>query len=206
MTISMPRTHESSAVTDLLVAAFADDPLMAWLFPDRSGRSAALPVALGSFVTEGVADGDMRTLSVGGALRAAAIWQRLPCHDDPQDPDWSHTPEPLRGSLDRLAALERALAERHPTGPDHWYLRVIGVRPQDHGHGYGGALLQSCLAEADRAGRPCYLEASSSRNAALYARHGFDASDSPIHLPDGLALIPMWREPRSPEPVRRDVP
>lgn len=50
-------------------------------------------------------------------------------------------------------------------------------------------------AELMPAGIPAYLEASTPRNAALYARHGYlPQPNAPFYLPgDGPPMIPMWR-------------
>jgi hypothetical protein len=50
------------------------------------------------------------------------------------------------------------------------------------------------LEASDRKALPAYLEATSARNEALYARHGFHTIRD-LPLPDGPALHAMWREP-----------
>jgi hypothetical protein len=52
-------------------------------------------------------------------------------------------------------------------------------------------VLRRC--DADRV--PAYLEASSTDNARLYARLGFEARDE-VEVLDGVVLRPMWREPQ----------
>jgi GNAT superfamily N-acetyltransferase len=79
----------------------------------------------------------------------------------------------------------------HPEEP-HWYLPWIGVRPEAQGRGLGAALLRRGLARADRDGLPAYLEATNRRNAALYARHGFEALGT-VNAPGYPEIIPMWR-------------
>ena len=79
----------------------------------------------------------------------------------------------------------------HPEEP-HRYLFSIGVRSTARGRGLGGKLLATALADTDAAGEPAYLEATSPRSRALYARHGFKATDE-ITIDDGPTLWPMWR-------------
>ncbi|GIL81126.1 hypothetical protein Vretimale_12749 [Volvox reticuliferus] len=53
------------------------------------------------------------------------------------------------------------------------YISVMAVRPDRQGHGLGSALLAFICDRADAAGLHCYIEATSSRNRALYERFGF---------------------------------
>lgn len=111
--------------------------------------------------------------------------------------------EPLRQRAEALAeqaranpALRRiasAMALPHPDEP-HLYLASMAVVPESRGHGVGSALLRHRLAQARQ---PVYLEASTPRSAALYARHGFAPSGAPIALPEGGPVLrPMWRPAR----------
>lgn len=113
--------------------------------------------------------------------------------------------EPLRQQAGALAeqaradpALRRmaaAVALPHPDVP-HWYLASMAVVPESRGRGVGTAVLRHRLAQADVERQPVYLEASTPRSAALYARHGFTPCGTPIALPDdGPLLHPLWRPP-----------
>ena len=76
----------------------------------------------------------------------------------------------LRHTPTMLSALNM-LESRHKTHEEPpWYLPFIGVAPSHQGKGYGGALLSHKLESLDEEGRPAYLEASTERNRALYAR------------------------------------
>ena len=88
---------------------------------------------------------------------------------------------------DALTEVERA----HPSEP-HWYLAVVGVRPEQRGQRLGSALLEAGLQRADTDGMPCYLESSNPRNVPLYERHGFEVT-AERWLPDGPMMTFMWR-------------
>jgi GNAT superfamily N-acetyltransferase len=66
----------------------------------------------------------------------------------------------------------------------------MGVTPARQGRGFGTALLRPVLerCHADRA--PAYLEASTSRNRALYERNGFEVVEECRYADDGPIL---WR-------------
>jgi GNAT superfamily N-acetyltransferase len=71
----------------------------------------------------------------------------------------------------------------------------MGVTPARQGRGFGTALLRPVLerCHADRA--PAYLEASTSRNRALYERNGFEVVEECRYADDGPILWRMWRAP-----------
>lgn len=72
---------------------------------------------------------------------------------------------------------------RHPRGRDHWYLDRLAVEPVHQGRGIGAALLAPVLEACDATGLPAYLEASSERNAALYALPSARLSPCPPAAP-----------------------
>ena len=83
---------------------------------------------------------------------------------------------------------------KHPKRPPHWYLAVMGVAPEWQGRGIGSLLMHPGFDEIDAAGLPSYLEASTPRSRALYARHGFRVTGE-MHLPaDGPPIWLMWRD------------
>jgi GNAT superfamily N-acetyltransferase len=88
---------------------------------------------------------------------------------------------------------------RHVREP-HYYVRDVGVHPDMQGNGLGSALLRPTLERCDREGLPAYLEASSERNAALYARLGFQLTDE-LRIAGSPPLRLMLRSP-SPRPSR----
>ena len=97
-------------------------------------------------------------------------------------------------------------ATLHPTEP-HWYLPWMGVVPEAQGMGIGGALLHEGLARADADRLPVYLEATTRRSAAFYARHGFETTgdDQPSGLSRDrhhVAARPVAPGLRHDQPVR----
>jgi GNAT superfamily N-acetyltransferase len=90
---------------------------------------------------------------------------------------------------------------RHLREP-HYYVRIVGVRSALQGHGLGSALMQPTLQQADSAGLPAYIEASTERSAALYERLGFRHLDV-LELPEGGP--PVWRMRRPPAGSAQDA-
>jgi len=181
-----------------LALAFEDDPAMAFFFPNPTSRIRRLT----RFFRAGLL---AQHLSYGacftdGGCAGAALWDPPGC--------WRVTvAQILRGSLGLGIALGaqiprglRALAtmERvHPRDP-HYYLAVLGTRPDQQGRGLGSSLLRPILDRCDAEGLGAYLESSKKRNISFYQRHGFEVTGE-VRLPGGPTVWPMWREPLSPQ-------
>jgi ribosomal protein S18 acetylase RimI-like enzyme len=171
---------------DILVAAFEDDHAVRCLYPDPDAYRAHFPgfaLALGGRAF----DGGLVDVDDGGA----ALWLA-----PGQEVDGAALGAYLEATVpaerrEALAAGMELQGSFHPEEP-HWYLPWIGVRPEAQGRGLGAALLRRGLARADRDGLPAYLEATNRRNAALYARHGFEALGT-VNAPGYPEIIPMWR-------------
>jgi GNAT superfamily N-acetyltransferase len=188
-----------SEVSDVLAAAFTDDPVFGWLLPDPPSR----PAALRRFFT---IEGRSRALPLGSSVAATgddggvvgAALVIPPGHTN--QTLWFQVRHGLgyaRVFGRRLAhadRLQNALARVHPTTP-HVYLFAIGVQPDAQGEGMATAMLASVLAQCDAEGLPAYLEATTPRNARLYRRLGFETDDI-LRLEDAPPLELMTRAPR----------
>lgn len=97
--------------------------------------------------------------------------------------------------LGHALALITKMEHRHLREP-HYYIPYVGVVPEAQGQGLGTVLLEATLERCDRERTPAYLEASNERNAALYARLGFEHLGE-FTLGSSPPLWPMRREPRS---------
>ncbi len=192
------RPDDLDDIVAILTAAFADDPVMAWVFPDPATRPQRLStlwryLARGVYLPGGastiIRDGD----HCGGRAVAAALW--LPPDAEPETTLFEREGEAfvadLNGEVERLGALSAAMAPHHPSDRA-WYLLAAGVLPDRQGHGLGAALLSATLAYLDEIGEAAYLEATSPRSRVLYHRLGF--GDHAEFSPDGGPPIwGMWR-------------
>jgi GNAT superfamily N-acetyltransferase len=94
-----------------------------------------------------------------------------------------------------LETLERFQAAV-PDGPPFYYVSLLGTRPDSRGRGIGMALLEEVCAEADREGKPIYLESTNPDNNHRYERHGFQPRTE-FWTPDEQRVVTtMWRDPR----------
>jgi GNAT superfamily N-acetyltransferase len=189
---------DRDAVLATIVAAFSDDPLWSWMFPDPRERAAQHATVFGLYVDSALPHGWVWVTD--DRVSAASVWtppgeQEL--NDEAEarlepfvrDALGSHAPAVLE-TISRFAAAI-------PDGPPFYYLSFLGTRPDSRGRGLGTALLSENLARIDLEGAPAYLESSNPANDSLYERLGFTPS-SEFSTPEGEHTVTtMWREARS---------
>ncbi|MCR6488890.1 GNAT family N-acetyltransferase [Amycolatopsis sp. OK19-0408] len=177
---------ERDAVLAILVAAFQDDPVSRWVFPDAERRRAiSHPAFFGALLDAGFAAGHV---DLTEDHTAAVIW--LPPSGDDDGP----IDGLLETELARLGELLELMVAREPAGP-LWHAQFIGVLPEHQGGGIGERLMRHGLDRADAEGVPAYLEASSPDSTRLYRRLGFRDHGPAFNAPGGPPMQPMWRAP-----------
>ncbi|MBI2374981.1 MAG: GNAT family N-acetyltransferase [Deltaproteobacteria bacterium] len=170
-----PRLKEAAAV---LAEAMVDDPIYAWVLPDRRERARWLPGVFGTLlevigskaIIHAIGDPSLDGVLVMtpprvhplGVARGLSFAVR------------SLWPSPGRPELRRLVRAGQALArvdDAHPREP-HFWLTIVGVRPSAQGRGLGRKLLERALDEAK--GELLSLDTAEPRNVELYRRFGFE--------------------------------
>jgi len=183
-------------MAEALSLAFHDDPIMRWLFGDEPPRPMRWTRPF--FTVEGRRHLQHRTVYTADGHPGAAYWDP-PGH-------WKSTPMGLlrlapvmargigRRTVKALQGLGR-MEQAHGDHPEHYYLAVLGTRPERQGHGIGAALMAPVLATCDAEGIGAYLESSKESNVPFYRRHGFEVVGE-VTFPSGPTIWPMWRDPR----------
>jgi ribosomal protein S18 acetylase RimI-like enzyme len=182
-------------IARILAEAFYDDAPTKWVYRDEAKRLGRLERSFAFFQRRiWFRQGEIR---IADHDAGAAVWM---------PPGTAHLSAWLQFSLlpgivwhsgrdaGRVLRFVAELDKTHPKGPDHWYLPFIGVRPDFQGRGFGAALLRPVLERCDAERTPAYLEASTPRNRALYARHGFEVRQE-IRVSDAPPIWAMWRDP-----------
>jgi len=182
------------ALEDVLQAAFWDDPLNVFLFPDERSRSRRSALVFRAVLRHHYLP--MRTVWTTSDQAGVAMWAP-PGH-------WKLTPaEVFRSLPTAVRGLGRSMArsirllgevDRHHPEQLHWYLGVLGTDPPRQGRGIGSALLAPVLERCDHEGLPAYLESSKESNIPFYGRHGFVVTGE-LRAPGAPPLYAMWREP-----------
>jgi ribosomal protein S18 acetylase RimI-like enzyme len=178
---------DRDGVTRMLAAAFQDDPVMGFIFPDEANRRARLPRFFG-LLYDG--DGQHGARFVTDGQEAATLWRRPgSAHISLREKIVQAVPWLFAagGALGRVMAVGTASDAQHPSEP-HWYLHVAGCSPAHQGKGFGKAAIRAGLARARADGVPAYLETANENNLAFYQALGFRVTGA-WRIPDGP---PMW--------------
>jgi ribosomal protein S18 acetylase RimI-like enzyme len=183
---------DREAIAALLHAAFRDDPVSRWIFPDEAHLDRTHPQLWTAFLDVSLAHGTVHVTEDGAG---AALWYSVAGGTMAGGEELEKRIADVDPGNTRQEAMGGLTERVHPLERDHAYLQGIVVSPGRQSGGVGSALLRHMLARCDAAGLPAYLEASSARSRALYERHGFAFLGTAVDLPDGPPMYPMWREP-----------
>ncbi len=185
----MAAADEASAV-EIIVLAFAADPMARWTWPHAGQYLAAMPRMARAFGGKAFSNGSAFCTD---GYAGTALW--LPPGVEPDQEELGAVVEStVAPSLGPdMAAVFEQMAKYHPTEP-HWYLPLIGVDPAHQGEGCGDTLMTYALTQCDRDHAPAYLESSNPRNIPFYRRHGFETLGE-IQVGSSPTLVPMLRKP-----------
>jgi ribosomal protein S18 acetylase RimI-like enzyme len=193
------------AVTDVpvavetLTAAFADYPLLRTLAPNPVRRPRVVEAFCGMLVRYADRHGRAYTTPDRAAV---ACWV-------PPGREWLTWPALIRSGaltlawrlgvlgtirLERLEMVFDRLRTADSTGP-HWYLPLVGVRPDRKGQGLARAVLRPVFDSADRDRVRCYLDTQEEMNVGIYRGLGFEVAAEAEPTP-GLRTWTMRRDPR----------
>jgi GNAT superfamily N-acetyltransferase len=196
---NLTRADECEAVASLAVA-FAEYPLLTLLCPNAKRRPRVVEAFCRYLFRMSVrCEG-----AFGTADRAAVVCTWPP---GSEWPSWwagfragalSLAWRMGRRATRLLMQLESefdAARVRHVPGP-HWYVPLLGVRPEMRGKGLSRAVLRPVFEAADRDKLPVYLETATESNVAIYTRFGF-ALRGQSELTGGLPNREMVRDPQT---------
>jgi ribosomal protein S18 acetylase RimI-like enzyme len=182
---SLPRQLTSEEVDTagaVLAAAFQDDPLWVYLYPEAAQRRRYVQRCFAAVAAFAIAS--RRAYGAGEPLQAVAVWEF------PGQPSPKLSAAALRGFL-RLGAspfLLRALGVRsvfaafdrmhkqYVTGP-HYYLQTIGVSPPAQGQGLSSQLIRPFVRAADARSVGVYTETMTPANVGLYEHFGLRCTE-----------------------------
>ena len=183
--------EDLAGLTALITAAFGEDPLWRWAFPD-DGLEAWWRFLIRSALR-------YPNTWIAGDYAAAAVWIP-PGGVELTEPEGEQVEPLLRELLGQRAAEVVELVDRfdtsHPHGPPHYYLSLLGTDPARRGEGIGMSLLRRNLELVDSEGMPAYLESTNPANNARYQGVGFTPRGVFTTPDDERPVTTMWREPR----------
>jgi GNAT superfamily N-acetyltransferase len=198
---TLPAAQVGAAI-GILRAAFLDDPIFRFHFPDPQLRGKVLELFFSDVVRAHTRLGHVYAVFDRERLIGTAVWRPPNVHATGL---WAH----LRGLIMRcrLLALSpraglkllRGFAELEATHPDfpHWYLFFIGVESRQRGRGIGARLMAPVLGVADTTGMPCYLETPFPQTLPFYRALGYEITSEPRPFAGAPQLWAMTRTPRA---------
>lgn len=183
------------ALRDMLVGAFATDPVHRWLLPTEGERRWGSPRVFDAVLRQGLRKG---VLLCTDDRSGAALWvPPVPGRET----GLQHATFYARMAVASVRRPVRALRvgatlDRIRPALPHWYLFVLGVDARRRGHGVSAALMDPVLALCDAEGTLAYLESSNRDNLPVYERRGFRVQGEVPVAPGSPPLWPMQRPPR----------
>jgi GNAT superfamily N-acetyltransferase len=175
--------------------AFADDPGLAWIWPDRADRLARLPhffaPIVGGTIDQGIA-------LHSAASDAVSLWRqpgRITPTPEQMAPWMASMGQAFSKGSERSQLMGATLKAHQPQDFAWWYLQFIGVRPSAQGTGLGGSVIQAGLDLAAAEGMPVYVEVMNPDNLGYYRHAGFETVaefDIPDYGPHVWAML--WRQ------------
>ena len=199
VTIRQASDADRPALNGVLAAAFLDDPVFTWIFPDPATLERVIEPLFDIYAEAFARHDKTRLVTTDGIVAGVAMWAPpgvAPIHPDDEERLNERIADlAAPAELARIGELVERFEASHPQEPC-WYLQFLGVDPVRQGNGFGSLLLRDVLAGADERGEAAYHEATTLRNRALYEQHGYRCTGE-IQLPGGPTTYAMWREPAS---------
>lgn len=169
----------------VLAAAFAEDPLMTYLWPRPAMRQQALPTFWDSRIASRTETGMVDSAcDENGNIVSVALWEPAGIVSSIAKPfSLFHT---LKGSLPRALAAARQMEDARPAAP-HLYLAAVGTHPDAQRRGFASSLLEQRLATS---AEPCFVVSNTRASLSFYQRFGFVQQDE-LPIDHGPVVYPM---------------
>lgn len=171
---------------DAMCSAFIDDPLFAFLWPDRRLRVRCMQPMMKANLRLTLPDGHTWAVEVDGTIAGClgAVPPGL----------YPHTLGRLTRYMVSLVARPRLYLPpgsrlltagpkymkqwdaQHYDGP-HWYIYLLGMDKSFQGRGLGRRLVQHVGYFSKRDNKPCYLETQTQENIGFYQSLGFKVTN-----------------------------
>jgi ribosomal protein S18 acetylase RimI-like enzyme len=179
-----------------LVAAFAADPVLRYLFPDDATYPRYAAAFFGHLFDKRVHQQTIWTIEHGASV---AMW------DAPATEGGTPLDDALSGQLPvdalaRVNAYNEAVHAALPATP-FWYLGVLGTDPEHAGRRWGRAVMAAGLRLAAADGLPAVLETGNPGNVEVYRRAGWDVAQVVTAGPLSIWIMQISRQ-ISPSAVR----
>lgn len=165
VTVATPA--DRARVVSSLVAAFPQDPVLRYLFPDEEAYPQLAAAFFGHLFDKRVQRGTIWTIGNGAST---AIWEPPAAGNATGDEELAaRLPA---DALARVRSYDGAVHAAFPTSP-FWYLGVLGTHPDSTGRRWGQAVMSAGLRRAAADRLPAFLETSNQANVEFYRHAGW---------------------------------
>jgi ribosomal protein S18 acetylase RimI-like enzyme len=174
--------------TKIITEAFFNDPLMLYLFPKKKERIDKLSSMMELLVQIGVKYGLVHATSSN--IEGIAIW--FPPKNS-KITSWMgflcggfrYYFKIGRKAIKRQNKFYKLIRLKHKKliPSPHWYLSIIGVKPEQQGNGFSRFLVDSMFRSIDKHRLPCFLDTNNEDNLPIYKRLGFNILQE-FEIPD----------------------
>jgi len=200
--VQLPASQMDKA-TEVLSAAFCDDPVVNYFLPeDAIAKQRALHLLAQCLLRYGQTYQHIYTtadqpkgISIwlppeASTFEFAQLWQLLQTGllKLPFYARWDR-------AIELLSFFTQEIQQQQQNTEPFWYLMLLGVAPGYQNQGIGAALLEPVLERADRDRTLCYLETSTEAAVRFYQRQGFEI----VHTRKVGKALPYWTLKRYPK-------
>lgn len=177
-----------------LTQAFAADPIIRYQFQNDETYAARANAFFGHYFDVRLDGGEIFVADGGAALWSPPGGNRLGGKAVEADWDQHVVPALDADELARYTRFKEVLDAMTPSEP-HWYLGLLGIRPDKQRTGVARGLLEPMLSRAERESLPVFLETGAQGNIDFYARFGFEqiAEDT---VPNGPVVWGLLKRAR----------
>lgn len=192
-TVRQASRSDIPALARSLAAAFHDDPVVGFVWPDADKRRRR---AERNFAAQLNALWNRRLVHTDDDFSSVAVWARPGEWEIPPAAVARVTATALRNRVKMSSLLAYLRTDALHPKEEHWYLEFLGTVPESQGKGLGGKVLAPVLEQADAEGMPVWTWSSNRRNLGFYHRQRFELLDELPFAKGGPAIFPIRREPR----------
>ncbi len=184
---------------EVLAQAFIDDPLCAFMLPDRRSRINTLRKFFRAYGQINI--NLQRGYGVGDPLKGVAYWM------PPNQAELSINIKALKGFIPLLFTFyplgyfkarevikeTDRLHQKYARQP-HYYLDNLGVLPAEQGKGFSSMLIRPFLDKANQEKVSLYTDTVTEKNVKYYEHFGFECIEECPVLDTGITIWSLLRQ------------
>jgi ribosomal protein S18 acetylase RimI-like enzyme len=199
--ITLTTEAQIQQAAQIMVRAFAADPLIPYLLPNPADRSERALAYYAANLRHGVLYGE--AFATPG-FEGAVTWLK------PHQTNWSQD-KLNKSGMGQMAQLFgddawgrfwQLVSLPMPKAPEpNWYLLLLGVEPGHQRQGFGHRLIAPLLTQADAGGETIRLETNNEHSLPFYKREGFELK----YAGQVNAVMPQWALERPAKLTKSDI-